>query len=181
MLSPYEYWQYWRNTEDADVERFLKLFTTLPLDEIAKLAALKGQDINEAKKILATETTALVHNREEAERAAETARRTFEEGTLSAELPSVEIAASELASGIGVLNAFVKAGLVSSNGDARRQIKAGGMRVNDETVTDERMTLTNAQLVDGVVKLSLGRKKHVLLKPVLFLRRTSILLYRVGA
>ena len=166
MLSPYEYWQYWRNTEDADVERFLKLFTTLPLDEIAKLAALKGQDINEAKKILATETTALVHNREEADRAAETARRTFEEGTLSAELPTVEIAASELASGIGVLNAFVKAELVSSNGDARRQIKAGGMRVNDIVVSDERMTLANAQLVDGVVKLSLGRKKHVLLKPV---------------
>jgi tyrosyl-tRNA synthetase len=166
MLSPYEYWQYWRNTEDADVERFLKLFTTLPLDEIAKLAALKGQDINEAKKILATETTALVHSREEADRAAETARRTFEEGTLGAELPSVDIASSELASGIGVLNAFVKAGLVSSNGDARRQIKGGGMRVNDEVVSDERMTLANAQLVDGVIKLSLGRKKHVLLKPV---------------
>jgi tyrosyl-tRNA synthetase len=166
MLSPYEYWQYWRNTEDADVERFLKLFTTLPLDEIAKLAALKGQDINEAKKILATETTALVHSREEADRAAETARRTFEEGALSAELPSVEIAASELAAGIGVLNAFVKTGLVSSNGDARRQIKAGGLRVNDEAVTDERLSLTNAQLVDGVIKLSLGRKRHILLKPV---------------
>lgn len=166
MLSPYEYWQYWRNTEDADVERFLKLFTTLPLDEIAKLAALKGQEINEAKKILATETTALVHSREEAERAAETARQTFEEGALAAELPSVEIAAAELAAGVGVLNAFVKAGLVSSNGDARRQIKAGGLRVNDEAVTDERMTLTNAQVTDGVIKLSLGRKRHVLLKPV---------------
>lgn len=166
MLSPYEYWQYWRNTEDADVERFLKLFTTLPLAEVAKLAALKGQDINEAKKILATETTALVHSREEAERAAETARRTFEEGALATELPSIDIPASELAAGIGVLNAFVKVGLVSSNGDARRQIKAGGLRVNDEAVTDERLSLTNAQLTDGVIKLSLGRKRHVLLKPV---------------
>lgn len=167
MLSPYEYWQYWRNTEDADVERFLKLFTTLSLDEVAKLAALQGQEINEAKKILATETTAMVHNREEAERAAETARRTFEEGALGESLPTLDVAKAELDAGIGVLNAFVKAGLVTSNGEARRQIKAGGLRVNDTAVTDERMTLTAARLTaDGVIKLSFGRKKHVLIKPV---------------
>lgn len=167
MLSPYDYWQYWRNAEDADVERFLKLFTVLPLDEIAKLAALQGAEINEAKKVLATEATALVHGRDEAERAAETARRTFEEGTLAETLPTVEIASTELAAGAGVLNVFVKAGLVASNGEARRQIKAGGLRVNDTAVTDERMSLTPELLTrEGVIKLSFGRKKHVLLKPV---------------
>lgn len=167
MLSPYDYWQYWRNAEDADVERFLKLFTVLPLDEIAKLAALQGAEINEAKKVLATEATALVHGRDEAERAAETARRTFEEGTLAETLPTVEIASTELAAGAGVLNVFVKAGLVASNGEARRQIKAGGLRVNDTAVTDERMSLTPDLLTrEGVIKLSFGRKKHVLLKPV---------------
>lgn len=167
MLSPYDYWQYWRNAEDADVERFLKLFTVLPLHEIAKLAALQGAEINEAKKVLATEATALVHGREEAERAAETARRTFEEGTLAETLPTVEIASTELAAGAGVLNVFVKAGLVASNGEARRQIKAGGLRVNDTAVTDERMALTPDLLTrEGVIKLSFGRKKHVLLKPV---------------
>jgi tyrosyl-tRNA synthetase len=167
MLSSYDYWQYWRNAEDADVERFLKLFTVLPLDEIAKLAALQGAEINEAKKVLATEATALIHGRNEAERAAETARRTFEEGTLAETLPTVEIASSELAAGAGVLNVFVKAGLVASNGEARRQIKAGGLRVNDNAVTDERMALTPDLLTpEGVIKLSFGRKKHVLLKPV---------------
>jgi tyrosyl-tRNA synthetase len=164
MLSPYDYWQYWRNTEDGDVARFLKLFTVLPLPEIGRLAALKGQEINEAKKVLATEATTMVHGRAAAEEAAETARRTFEEGALAETLPTVEV---ELAAGIGVLAAFVKAGLVSSNGEARRQIKGGGIRVNDVVVTDERMMLTRAQLTpEGVVKLSLGRKRHVLLKPV---------------
>jgi tyrosyl-tRNA synthetase len=167
MVSPYDYWQYWRNTEDGDVARFLKLFTVLPLDEIARLAALKGQELNEAKKVLATEATALVHGRAAAEEAAETARRTFEEGALAETLPTVEIPASELEKGIGVLAAFVRAGLASSNGDARRQIKGGGIRVNDAAVTDEKMLLTRAQLTpQGVVKLSLGKKKHVLLKPV---------------
>lgn len=166
MLSPYDYWQYWRNTEDADVERFLKLFTVLPLDEIAKLAALKGAEINEAKKVLATEATALMHGREAAAQAEETARRTFEEGALGESLPTLDVATAELDAGIGVLNAFVKAGLVASNGEARRQIKAGGLRVNDTAVTDERMTLTAALLTaDGVIKLSFGRKKHVLIKP----------------
>jgi tyrosyl-tRNA synthetase len=164
-MSPYDYWQYWRNTEDGDVGRFLKLFTTLPLDEIAKLAALAGAELNDAKKVLATEATALVHGRAAADAAAETARRTFEEGAFAESLPTVEIAAAELEN-LGVLAAFVRAGLVSSNGDARRQIKGGGLKVNDVTVTDEKMALTPQQLTqDGVIKLSLGRKRHVLLKP----------------
>jgi tyrosyl-tRNA synthetase len=167
LLSPYDYWQYWRNTEDGDVVRFLKLFTVLPLDEIERLAALKGQEVNEAKKVLATEATALVHGRAAADNAAETARRTFEEGALAETLPTVELARPELEAGLGVLAAFVKAGLVASNGEARRQIKNGGLRVNDDAVTDEKMTLTPAHLTpQGVVKLSLGKKRHVLLKPV---------------
>ena len=167
LVSPYDYWQYWRNTEDGDVTRFLKLFTVLPLAEIDRLAALKGAEINEAKKVLATEATALVHGRAAAEEAAETARRTFEEGTLAEALPTVELGRAELDTGVGVLGAFVKAGLVSSNGDARRQIKGGGLKVNDATVTDEKLTLTSANLTpEGVIKLSLGKKRHVLLKPM---------------
>lgn len=167
MLSPYDYWQFWRNAEDADVERFLKLFTLLPMDEIARLAALGGSEINEVKKVLATEATALMHGRDAAEAAAETARRTFEEGAIAGDLPSVEILRNDLNSGIGILNAFVKAGLVASNGEARRQIKSGGLRLNDVTVTDEKMLLTADSLTsEGVVKLSMGRKKHVLLRPV---------------
>jgi tyrosyl-tRNA synthetase len=166
MRSPYEYWQYWRNTEDGDVVRFLKLFTVLPLPEIERLAALHGQEVNEAKKVLATEATALLHGREAAEQAAETARRTFEEGTLAESLPTVEIPRAELEAGLGVLSAAVRAGLVTSTSDARRQVKGGGLKVNDETVTDERMTLTSAMLTgEGVIKLSLGRKRHILLKP----------------
>jgi tyrosyl-tRNA synthetase len=167
LLSPYDYWQFWRNTEDADVTRFLKLFTVLPLAEIARLAALQGQEVNEAKKVLATEATALVHGRAAADQAADTARRTFEEGALAETLPTVEIPRAELAAGVGVLAAFVRAGLVASNGEARRQIKGGGIRVNDQVVSDEKMVLTPAQLTpEGVIKLSLGRKRHVLLKPV---------------
>jgi tyrosyl-tRNA synthetase len=168
LMSPYDYWQYWRNTEDGDVVRFLKLFTILPLDEIAKLGALKGQDINEAKKVLATEATALVHGRAAADEAAGTARKTFEEGSFAGALPTVEIARAELERGLGVLTAFAeKTALVSSNGDARRRVKAGGLKVNDATVTDEKMVLTLKDLTpDGVIKLSLGKKKHVLLKPV---------------
>jgi tyrosyl-tRNA synthetase len=166
MVSPYDYWQYWRNTEDGDVERFLKLFTVLPLDEIARLTALQGAEINEAKKVLATEATALVHGRAAAEEAAETARRTFEEGALAETLPTIEIARADMAN-LGVLTAFVRAGLVASNGEARRQIKGGGLRVNDAAVTDERMVLSPATLTpEGVIKLSLGKKRHVLIKPV---------------
>jgi len=167
LLSNYDYWQFWRNTEDADVERFLKLFTLLPMGEIAKLAALKGQDINEAKKVLATEATALIRGREAADAASETARKTFEEGTIAGDLPTLEIPRSELDAGAPALGLFVKAGLVASNGEARRQIKGGGLRINDAPVTDEKVNLTPKDLTsEGVVKLSMGRKKHVLLKPV---------------
>jgi tyrosyl-tRNA synthetase len=167
MLAPYEYWQNWRNTDDADVERFLKLFTVLPLADIKKLAALQGQEVNEAKKVLATEATTLVHGREAALEAAETARRTFEEGAIAENLPSVEVARAELNNGLGVLTGFVKAGLVASNGEARRQIKSGGLRVNDQPVTDEKMMLMASHLTtEGVIKLSMGRKRHVLLRPV---------------
>jgi tyrosyl-tRNA synthetase len=166
-VSPYEYWQYWRNTEDGDVGRFLKLFTTLPLGEIDRLSSLQGAELNEAKKVLATEATALVHGRAAADAAAETARKTFEEGALADTLPTIEIARDELAKGLGVLTAFVKAGLTGSTSDARRQIKAGGLKVNDQTVSDEKMMLTDATTTgEGVVKLSLGKKKHVLLKAV---------------
>ncbi|MDE3176004.1 MAG: tyrosine--tRNA ligase, partial [Pseudomonadota bacterium] len=166
MLSPYDYWQFWRNTEDADVARFLKLFTLLPIDEIARLAALQGAEINEAKKTLATEATALLHGRAAAEEAAETARQTFEEGVAADTLPSVEIPASEFDAGLGALSAFVRAGLVASTGEARRQIRGGGLRVNDEALSDEKATIGRDALRDGAVKLSLGRKKHVLLRPV---------------
>jgi len=164
LLSPYDYWQYWRNTEDADVARFLKLFTLLPLDEVARLSALQGQEINEAKKVLATEATALIHGRDNAAAAADTARKTFEEGAIASDLPTVEIPQAELAS-LRVVAAFVRAGLVASNGEARRQIKGGGLRVNDTVVTDDKQTLTPADLVqNGAIKLSLGKKRHVLLK-----------------
>jgi tyrosyl-tRNA synthetase len=164
LLSPYEYWQYWRNVEDADVGRFLKLFTFLPLDEIARLEALEGAEINEAKKTLATETTALLHGRAAADEAATTARTTFEEGALALSLPKVSVSADEIAAGLGVLTAFVKAGLVGSTGEARRQIKGGGLRLNDEAVADERAVLGAKDFEkDGVAKLSLGKKKHVLL------------------
>jgi tyrosyl-tRNA synthetase len=166
MKSPYEYWQFWRNTDDADVARFLKLFTTLPLDEIERLAALQGAEINEAKKALADAATALLHGADAAKVAAETARQTFEEGVVAENLPTVEISRGELEAGIGVLALFVKAGLVASNGEARRQIKGGGLRVNDVAVSDEKTILRLADLTpEGVIKLSLGKKRHVLLKP----------------
>ncbi|MCX5570716.1 tyrosine--tRNA ligase [Kaistia nematophila] len=167
MLGSYEFWQFWRNTEDGDVERFLKLYTELPMGEIARLAALGGSEINDAKKILATEVTALAHGRAAADEAAETARRTFEEGALAENLPTIEVAASEFANGLGVLSLFVQAGLVASNGEARRQIKGGGLRVNDQAVTDEKVLVgPDALTSEGVVKLSLGRKKHILVRPL---------------
>jgi tyrosyl-tRNA synthetase len=196
LFSVFEYWQYWRNCEDRDTGRFLKLFTELPLDEIARLEALGGAEINEAKKILATEATAMVHGRVAAARAAEAARQTFQPpvietnvdfrgrytqapytrlrhqnedatqppaGGLAESLPSIEIRAAEIEAGLGVLTAFVKAGLVASTGEARRQIKGGGLKINDRTVTDERMVIGPRDLTGGAVKLSLGRKRHVLL------------------
>jgi tyrosyl-tRNA synthetase len=162
LCSPYDYWQFWRNTEDADVGRFLRLFTFLDLSEIARLEALGGAEINEAKKVLAHAATALVHGDGAATAAADTARKTFEEGAIGDDLPRVEIARAELA-GMGVLTAFVKAGLVASTGEARRQIRGGGLRINDAPVADERAQLADSDIRDGLVKLSLGRKKHVLL------------------
>jgi tyrosyl-tRNA synthetase len=156
LVSPYDYWQYWRNTEDGDVGRFLKLFTVLPLAEIAKLAALKGQELNEAKKVLATEATALTHGRAAAEQAGETSRKTFEEGTPAETLPTIEIE-----NGIGILNAAVATGVVSSTSEARRQIKSGGIKLNGVVVTDEKMTLTKSNATpEGVHILSFGKKRH---------------------
>ena len=167
QLSAYDYWQYWRNTEDADAGRFLKLFTMLPMSEIAKLAALQGSEINEAKKRLATEATALVHGRAKADAAAETAKKTFEQGQVAADLPTIEIARAELGGGLGVLGVFVKAGLAATNSEARRQVQGGGLKVNDKSVTDDKAQITDKDLTgDGVIKLSLGKKRHVLLKPV---------------
>jgi tyrosyl-tRNA synthetase len=167
QFSPYDFWQYWRNTEDADVVRFLKLFTTLPMGEIDKLAKLEGAEINEAKKALADAATTLLHGAEAARAASETARQTFEEGAIAENLPTVEVPRGELEAGIGVLASFVKAGLVASNGEARRQIKGGGLRVNDVAVTDEKMLLKPSELTpEGVIKLSFGRKRHVLLRPM---------------
>lgn len=167
QLSAYDYWQYWRNSEDADVERFLKLFTTLPMAEIAKLSALKGAEINEAKKALATAATALIHGKDKAEAAADTARKTFEQGALATNLPTIEIPRSELQAGLGVLAAYTRTGLVPSNGEARRQIQGGGLKVNDAAVTSDKRVLTLEDLTgEGVIKLSLGKKKHVLLRPI---------------
>ncbi|CAH2398923.1 tyrosine--tRNA ligase [Mesorhizobium ventifaucium] len=167
LYSPYDFWQYWRNTEDADVTRFLKIFTRLPLTEIARLAALGGSEINEAKKVLATETTAIVHGREAAEQAEETARKTFEEGALAETLPTVEVGKADLESGVGILSLFVTAGLAASNGEARRHIQGGAVRLNDQPVSDDRRLVTLEDLgPEQVVKLSLGKKKHVLVRPV---------------
>jgi tyrosyl-tRNA synthetase len=166
QLSAYDYWQFWRNASDADVGKLLGIFTALPMSEVAKLAALQGAEANDAKKVLATEATAMLHGRDKAVQAARTAQETFEQGALSHSLPSVEIAAGELEKGLGVLSAFVAAGLVKSNSEARRQIAGGGLRVNDEPVTDEKALLTPADVADGVIKLSLGKKRHVLLRVV---------------
>lgn len=166
MLSPYDFWQYWRNTEDADVSRFLKLYTKMPLDEIARLAALGGSEINEAKKILATEVTAILHGSQAADEAAETARKTFEEGALADNLPSVDVPAAELEAGLGLLSLIVKAGLATSNGEARRHVQGGAVKINDRPMSDERAQIGTADVTaDGVIKLSLGKKKHILVRP----------------
>ncbi|MGD9476637.1 tyrosine--tRNA ligase [Shinella sp. G-2] len=166
MLSAYDFWQYWRNTEDADVSRFLKLYTALPMDEIARLSALGGAEINEVKKILATEVTAMLHGRTAAEQAAETARKTFEEGAISENLPTIDVATGELDAGIGLLSLVVKAGLAASNGEARRHVQGGAVRINDAAVSDERRVIGSGDVsADGVIKLSLGKKKHILIRP----------------
>ncbi len=167
MLSPYEFWQYWRNTEDADVGRFLKLYTTMPMEEIARLAALQGSEINDAKKVLATEVTAMLHGRAAAHEAAETARKTFEEGALAESLPTIEVPGGDLDAGIGILALFVRAGLAASNGEARRHVQGGAVKVNDLPVSDDRKIVGKGELTsDGIIKLSLGKKKHVLVRPV---------------
>ncbi|WP_336294346.1 tyrosine--tRNA ligase [Bartonella sp. CB169] len=165
MLAPYQFWQYWRNTEDSDVTRFLKLYTTLPMSEILKLSALKGAEINEAKKILATEITALLHGRTLADAAAETARKTFEEKTLGENLPTVEINPTELKTGIGLLTLLVQAGLAKSNSEARRHIQGGGVRINDQSVKDEmRLIIEEDVNAEGIIKISFGKKKHIVIK-----------------
>ena len=163
-LGAYDYWQYWRNTEDADVGRFLKLFTDMPLDEVARLEALGGAEINEAKKILATAATALAHGMTAAEAAAGTARLAFEQGVAADDLPSISVAEADLTAGIAVIKLFVEAGLAASNGEARRLIRGGGARLNDVAITDEALVVTMADLVDGAAKLSAGKKQHRLVR-----------------
>ncbi|MET0747230.1 MAG: tyrosine--tRNA ligase [Rhizobium sp.] len=166
MLSAYDFWQYWRNTEDADVSRFLKLYTTLPMDEITRLGALGGSELNDVKKTLATEVTAILHGRAAADQAAETARKTFEEGGVAENLPSVDVPAAELDAGIGLLSLIVRAGLAASNGEARRHVQGGAVRINDRPVSDERLVVDGGELTsDSIIKLSLGKKKHILVRP----------------
>ncbi len=167
MLSAYDYWQFWRNTEDADVGKFLRLFTELPLDEIARLEALEGAELNDAKKILAGECTRLAHGEEAALRAAETARKTFEAGETAENLPTTEIAKSELDEGVPVFALFNRVGLCASSSEARKLIKGGGARLNDEKIADEKQILTSADVSDaGRIKLSAGKKRHHLILPV---------------
>ncbi len=166
LLPVYDYWQYWRNSEDADVGRFMKLFTTLPLEEIARYEALQGVEMNEAKKVLATEATSHIHGRKAAELAAETARKTFEEGSVADTLPSITVNASDLDDGVGVLSLLVDAGLAASNGEARRHVRGGAVRINDESVSDEKAQVSSKNLnTEGFIKLSLGKKKHFLVQP----------------
>jgi len=165
VRSPYEYWQFWRNTEDADVGKFLRLFTELPLDEIAKLEALEGADINIAKARLANEATTMLHGAEAATKAEATAKETFEKGGAADGLPTVDIATAEI-DGMGILAATVMVGLAASNGECRRHIKAGALKLNDAKVASHEQSLSISDIVDGVVKISVGKKKHALLKAV---------------
>ena len=164
MLSAYDFWQYWRNTEDADVGKFMRLFTDMPLDEIARLEALEGAELNEAKKVLATEVTRLCHGDAAAETAAETARKTFEEGALGDDLPSIHVPLARLQAGIPAFELFREAALAASNGEARRLIKGGGARINDAKVDSETAAVSAADLKDGVIKLSAGKKRHALVR-----------------
>jgi len=165
MLSVYDYWQFWRNTEDADIGRFLRLFTELPMDEIARLEALDGAELNDAKKILATQATAMCHGLEAAQKAEATARETFEGGGTSEDLPTINIDGARLAEGLGLLEAFVIAGLAKTNSEARRLVTGGGARLNDAPQNDIGVSLTQADVVNGAIKLSAGKKRHVLLRP----------------
>ena len=166
MLSAYDFWQFWRNTDDADVGRFLKLFTELPLEQIAKLEAFEGAEINEAKKILANEVTTMCHGKEAAVKAEATAKKAFEERSLGADLPNVDVAKSKLENGIQVAELYRTAGLAASKGEVRRLIKQGGAKINDEKITDGEMIITLDQLNDqGTIKLSAGKKRHILILP----------------
>lgn len=165
VRSPYDYWQFWRNTDDADVGKFLKLFTDLPLDEIATLEALEGANINQAKIRLANEATTILHGADAAAKAQATATQTFEQGMAADGLPTIDITQGELdGAGIGILAAAVTAGLAGSNGEARRHIKAGALKVNDVKVLTHELNLSHGDIIDGVIKLSVGKKKHALLK-----------------
>jgi len=166
MRSPYDYWQFWRNTEDADVGRFMKLFTELPMEEIARYEAMQGADINEAKKVLANEATRMLHGEEAAHAAAEAARVAFEVGSVSGDMPTFEVPAADLEAGVILAALATDAGLASSRGEARRLAQGGGLRVNDKAEADANRTITSSDLVDGVVKLAAGKKKIVLVKPV---------------
>ncbi|CAN5387894.1 tyrosine--tRNA ligase [soil metagenome] len=164
-LSPYDFWQYWRNTEDADVGRFLRIFTELPLTEIARLEALQGQEINDAKKLLATEVTRLAHGEAAALQAVETARRTFEEGGKADTLPTVEVPRAQLAAGVAAFELFHQAGLAESRTEARKLIKGGGGRLNDKPIPSDTASIKDSDLgPDGTLKLSAGRKRHVLVR-----------------
>ena len=164
-LSPYDFWQYWRNTEDEDVDRFLKLFTELPLDEIARLSALKGNELNEAKKILAHEVTQLCHGRDVANSVAESARKTFEEGSIGQDLPFIIINKNDLEDGVWVIEAMRKLALIQSNGEGRRLIANGGVRVNDTVISDPEKQLNVSDItISGMIKLSAGKKRHALVK-----------------
>lgn len=164
-LSPYDFWQYWRNTEDEDVDRFLKLFTELPLDEIARLSALKGNELNEAKKILAHEVTQLCHGRDAANSVAESARKTFEEGSIGQDLPFIIINKNDLEDGVWVIEAMRKLALIQSNGEGRRLIANGGVRVNDTVINDPEKQLNVSDIsTSGMIKLSAGKKRHALVK-----------------
>jgi tyrosyl-tRNA synthetase len=166
-VGPYEFWQYWRNTEDADVGRFLRLFTELPLDEVARLEKLQGQEINEAKKVLATEVTRLAHGLEAAERAADTARQTFEEGSRAEDLPTTEVPRAQLVAGMAAFELFHSAGLAPSRTEARKLIKGGGGRLNDKPIASDTALISEQHLdAGGTLKLSAGRKRHVLVKAV---------------
>jgi tyrosyl-tRNA synthetase len=166
LRSPYDYWQFWRNTEDADVGRFMRLFTDLPLEEIARFEAMQGAQINEAKKALANEATRMLHGPEAAAAAEAAARAAFEEGKLSDDLPTYEVAAAELEAGVTLAALAADAGLAASRGEAKRLAQGGGLRLNDRAETDANRTVTTADLEGGVLKLAAGKKKIVLVKPV---------------
>ncbi|MEN8722432.1 MAG: tyrosine--tRNA ligase [Alphaproteobacteria bacterium] len=164
MLAPYDFWQYWRNADDADVGRFLRLLTDMPMDEISRLEGLEGAEINDAKKILANEITALVHGRDAAKAAEQTAQKTFEQGTIGDDLPRISVGADRLSSGINILDALVETGLAKSKGEARRLIKQNGAKLNDGPIADDQVTVADADVNDGVVKLSVGKKRHALIE-----------------